>query len=134
MFSSARRISLQSDPRLYTPPSPMTPGRRRALSALRAVLVVAVTSLALFTAGRILFAGVPLGGARDLVTLYAATAALALALAGLFELKSSAEDESNVSGGRGGRNDSNRVSGIFRRTRNEGFRFLSNAMRLASAG
>lgn len=133
MFSSARRISLQSDHRLYAPPSPPTPGRRRALRALRAVLIIAVASLSIFTAGHILFAGVPLGGARDLVTLYAATAALALALAGVFELKSS-EDESTDSGDRGGRNGSNRVSGIFRRTRNEGFRFLSNAMRLAAAG
>ena len=132
MLSSAR-TSLQTGHRLYTPPSPLTPARRRAISALRAVLIVTVASLSLFTAGHILFAGAPLGGAQDLVTLYAATAALALALAGLFELKAP-EDESNGSGDRGGRNGSNRVSGIFRRTRNESFRFLSTAMRLASVG
>lgn len=134
MFSSARRISLQSDHRLYTPPSPSTPGRRRALNALRAILLLAVTSLAVFTAGRI-FVGVPMGGARDLFTLYVATAVLAFGLAGLFEL-GGPEDEANrnagSSDGDGGR--SNRVSGIFRRTRDEGFRFLTKAMRLAQVG
>ena len=134
MFSSARRISLHSEHRLYTPPSPPSPGRRRALHALRAVLIVAVASLSAFTAGRIFLTGAPLGGARDLLTLYGATAALAVGLAGLFELKAS-EDESkdgNDEGGRGG--VSTRVSGIFRRTRDEGFRLLSKAMRLANVG
>lgn len=132
MFSPARRISLQSDHRLYTPPSPPTAARRRVISAVRAVLIVAVMSLSVFTAGRILFAGVPLGGARDLVTLYAATAALALGLAGLFELKAQADDESSDRGGGTGRDV--RSSGIFPRARNEGYRFLSKAMRLASVG
>jgi hypothetical protein len=133
MFSSARRISLQTTTRLYTPPSPPTARRRRAMSALRAVLIVAVTSLSVFTAGRIFFTGAPLGSARDLFTLYGATAALALGLAGLVELRGS-EDESNDGTDQGGRGVSNRVSGIFRRTRDEGFRFLSKAMRLAQAG
>ncbi len=133
MFS-ARKISLQSTPRLYSPPAPPTAARRRALGALRAVLIVAVTSLSVFTAGRIFLAGVPLGGARDLLTLYGATAALALGLAGLFELRSS-DDESEDGSDRGGRGSvSNRVSGIFRRTRDEGFRLLSKAMRLAQVG
>jgi hypothetical protein len=134
MFSPARRISLQSDHRLYAPPSPPTPARRRVISAVRAVLIVVVMSLSVFTAGRILFAGVPLGGARDLLTLYAATAALALGLAGLFELKAQYEDESSGRAGGGGRKDDVRSSGIFLRTRNEGFRFLAKTMRLASVG
>jgi hypothetical protein len=97
-------------------------------------LIVLVTSLAVFTAGRIFFAGAPLAGARDLLTLYGATAALALGLAGLFELPGS-EDESNDGANRGGHGDvSTRISGIFRRTRDEGFRFLSKAMRLAHVG
>jgi hypothetical protein len=132
MFS-ARRISLHTAPRLYTPPSPPTAARRRAISALRAVLIVAVTSLSVFTAGRIFLTGVPLGGARDLLTLYGATAALALGLAGLFELRVS-DDESDGAD-RGGRGKvSNRVSGVFRRTRDQGFRFLSKAMRLTQVG
>ena len=134
MFSSARRISLQSEHRLYTPPSPPTPARRRALNILRAVLILAVTSLTAFTAGRIFLTGVPLGGARDLLTLYGATAVLAFGLAGLFELRSP-EEESNDDTGSGGRGGyTNRVSGIFRRTRDEGFRFLTKAMRLAQVG
>jgi hypothetical protein len=134
MFSSARRISLQSQHRLYTPPSPPTPARRRVLGALRAVLIVAVVSLSVLTAGRILFTGAPLAGARELFTLYGATAALALGLAGLFELKSS-EDESNGGNGEGGRGTTSlRVSGIFRRTRDESFRLLTKAMRLANIG
>jgi len=133
MFSSARRVSLQSRPRLYAPPSPPTASRRRAMSALRAVLIVAVTSLSVFTAGRIFLTGAPLGGARDLLTLYGATAALALGLAGLVELRSS-EDESTDGDDHGGRSVSNRVSGIFRRTRDEGFRLLAKAMRLAQVG
>jgi hypothetical protein len=134
MSSSARRISLQSQHRIYTPPSPPTPGRRRALSALRAVLIVAVASLSAFTGGRIFLAGAPLSGARDLVMLYGATVALALALAGLFELKTS-EDELRDGideGGQGGVSTS--VSGVFRRTRDEGFRLLSKALRLANVG
>jgi hypothetical protein len=132
MFSTARRTSLYSEHRLYTPPSPPTPARRRAIGALRAVLIVAVTSLAVFTAGRIFLAGDPLAGARELVTLYGATVALALGLAGLFELRTP-EDESNDSKG-GKHGGSLTVSGIFRRTRDEGFRFLSKAMRLANVG
>jgi len=134
MFSSARRISLSSEHRLYTPPSPSTPARRRAFRALRAVLLVAVISLSVFTAGRIFLTGAPLGGVRDLLTLYGATAALALGLAGIFELKTS-EDESKNGTDEGGRSgDSTSVSGIFRRTRDEGFRLLSKAMRLANVG
>ena len=134
MFSSARRISLHSEPRLYQPPSPPTAARRRAIHALRAVLMVAVTSLSVFTAGRIFFAGVPLSGARDLFVLYGATAALALGLAGLFELRDY-EDESNDGADQGGRGGvSTRISGIFRRTRDGGFRLLSKAMRLAQVG
>jgi hypothetical protein len=133
MFSSARRISLHSTPRVYSPPSPPTPAKRRVMSALRAVLLVAVTSLSVFTAGRIFFTGAPLGSAGDLFTLYGATAALALGLAGLFELRTS-EDESDDGIDQGGRGAGNRVSGIFRRTRDEGFRFLSKAMRLAQVG
>jgi hypothetical protein len=132
MFSTARRISLQSEPRLYTPPSPPTAARRRAIGVLRAVLIVAVASLSVFTAGRIFF-GVPLSGARDLLTLYGATAALALGLAGLVELRSS-EDESNDGANSSDGGVSTRISGIFRRTRDEGFRFLSKAMRLAQVG
>jgi hypothetical protein len=134
MFSSARRISLQSEHRLYSPPSPPTPTRRRAVTALRAVLIVAVASLSVFTAGRIFLSGAPLGGARDLLTLYGATAALALGLAGLFELKTTEDDSTSGSGesGRGGM--STRVSGIFQGTRDEGFRLLSKAMRLANVG
>jgi hypothetical protein len=133
MFSSARRVSLHSTPRLYTPPSPPSAARRRAITALRAILIVAVTSLSVFTAGRIFLAGAPLGGARDLLTLYGATAAVALGLAWLFELR--VEDESNDGTDKSGRGGvSNRVSGIFRRTRDEGFRFLSKAMRLAQVG
>jgi hypothetical protein len=134
MFSSARRISLQSQHRLYAPPSPPTPGRRRALHALRAVLIVVVASLSVFTAGRIFLAADPLGGARELFTLYGATAALALGLAGLFELRGT-EDESrdgSDASGRGGVSTS--VSGIFRRTRDESFRLLTKAMRLANVG
>lgn len=134
MFSSARRISLHAAPRIYTPPSPPTAARRRAISALRAVLIVAVTSLAAFTAGRIFLAGAPLGGARDLLTLYGATAALALGLAGLFELRTSDDESKDDSDRSGGRRVSNRVSGIFRRTRDEGFRLLSKAMKLAQVG
>jgi hypothetical protein len=134
MFSSARKISLQSTARLYTPPSPPTAARRRALSALRAVLVVVVTSLAAFTCGRIFLAGDPLGGARDLFTLYGATVALALGLAGLVELRSS-DGESKDDNDRSGHGGvSNRVSGIFRRTRDESFRLLSKAMRFAQVG
>jgi hypothetical protein len=135
MFSSARRISLQSEHRLYTPPSPLTPARRRARNILRAVLLLTVTSLSVFTAGRIFFSGAPLGGgARDLFTLYGATAILAFGLAGLFEL-GSPEGESKDDAGTNGRGGlSNRVSGIFRRTRDEGFRFLTKAMRLAQVG
>jgi len=134
MFSSARRISLYSEHRLYTPPSPPSAGRRRAIGALRAVLTVAVVSLSVFTLGRIFLAGAPLTGARDLLTLYGATAALALGLAGLFELKASESDSKDASGraGRGGL--STRASGIFRRTRDEGFRFLSKALSMARAG
>lgn len=131
---SARRISLQSEPRLYAPPSPPTAGRRRAIKALRAVLIVVVASLAVFTAGRIFFAGAPLAGARDLLTLYGATAALALGLVGLVELPGS-EDESNDSANHSDHGGvSTRISGIFRRTRDEGFRFLSKAMTLAQVG
>ncbi|HMJ56434.1 MAG TPA: hypothetical protein VK540_30415 [Polyangiaceae bacterium] len=134
MFSSARRTSLHSEFRLYTPPSPPSAARRRAIKVLRAVLIVTVTTLAVFTAGRIFFAGVPLGGVRDLLTLYGATAALALGLAGLFELPAS-DDESKDSTDQSGRGGvSTRVSGIFRRTRDEGFRLLSKAMRMAQAG
>jgi hypothetical protein len=132
MISTARRISLQSEPRLYSPPSPPTAARRRAFGVLRAVLIVAVASLSVFTAGRIFF-GVPLGGARDLLTLYGATAALALGLAGLVELRSS-EDESNDGTNSSNGGVSTRISGIFRRTRDEGFRFLSKAMKLAQVG
>jgi hypothetical protein len=135
MFSSARNVSLKSEHRLYTPPSPPTAAKRRAVSALRAGLIVAVTSLSVFTAGRIFFTGAPLGGARDLLTLYGATAALALGLAGLFELKNPEDDDASDDSDRDGRRGGPmRVSGIFRRTRHEGFRFLSKAMKLAHVG
>jgi hypothetical protein len=134
MSSSARRISLHSQHRIYTPPSPPTPRQRRVQSALRAVLIVTVASLSVFTAGRIFLAVDPLGGARDLLTLYGATAALALALAALFELKTS-EDEAKDGTDRGGHGHvSTSVSGVFRRTRDEGFRLLSKALRLANVG
>ena len=133
MSLTARRSSLHTAPRLYTPPSPPTAGKRRALSALRAILFAAVTSLSVFMAGRIFFTGAPLGGARDLITLYGATVVFALALAGLVELKAT-EDESDDRNDRGGRGVTNRVSGVFRRTRDESFRFLSKAMRLAQVG
>jgi hypothetical protein len=129
----ARRTSLHAVPRLYTPPSPPTATKRRAISALRAFLFAAVTSLSVFMAGRIFLTGAPLGGAYELVTLYGATVAFALALAGLVELKAS-DDESDDRSDRGGRNATNRISGVFRRTRDEGFRFLSKAMRLAHVG
>jgi hypothetical protein len=134
MFSSARRVSLYSEHRLYTPPSPATPARRRAFRALRAVLIVAVLSLSVFTAGRIFFTGVPLSGARDLVTLYGATVALALGLAGLFELKTSEDESKDGRDQGGGTKVSTRASGVFRRTRDEGFRLLTKAMRLANVG
>src|SRR5689334_14437169 len=132
MLSPARRTSLHAVPRLYTPPSPPTAGKRRALSALRGVLLVTVASLSVFTVGRIFLTGAPLGGVRDLFTLYGATVAMAFALAGLFELRAS-DDESDGSD-KGGRGAAHRISGVFRRTRDEGFRFLSKAMRLAQAG
>jgi hypothetical protein len=129
MFTTARRISLHSEPRLYTP----TAARRRAINAMRAILIVAVASLSVFTAGRIFFGG-PLGSARDLFTLYGATAALALGLTGLFELRSSEDElEGGADSSRPG-GVSTRISGIFRRTRDEGFRFLSKAMKLAQVG
>jgi hypothetical protein len=103
------------------------------MSALRAVLIVAVTSLSVFTAGRIFLTGAPLGGARDLLTLYGATAALALGLAALVELRGS-EDESTKGSDQGDRGAGSRVSGIFRRTRDEGFRLLAKAMRLPQVG
>lgn len=134
MFSSARRISLRSEHRLYTPPSHPTPARRRAVSVLRAVLIVAIASLSVFTAGRIFLAGAPLGGARDLLTLYGATAALALGLAGLFELKTPEDESKDGADASGNGGVSTSVSGVFRRTRDEGFRLLTKAMRLANLG
>jgi len=134
MFPTARRISLQSEHRLYTPPSPPSPSRRRVRNALRAILILAVTSLTAFTAGRIFLTGVPLGGARDLLTLYGATAVLAFGLAGLFELRTPEDEANDGAGSSGPGGNSHRVSGIFRRTRDEGFRFLTKAMRLAQVG
>ena len=133
MSPSAHRTPLHAVPRVYTPPSPPTATKRRAISAVRAVLFAAVTSLSVFMAGRIFLTGAPLGGARDLVTLYGATVAFAIALAGLVELKAS-EDESDDGSDRGGRDMTNRISGVFRRTRDQSFRFLSKAMRLAQVG
>lgn len=104
------------------------------MNALRAILVLAVTSLAAFTAGRIFLTGVPLGGARDLLTLYGATAVLAFGLAGIFELRTPEDEASGSSGSNGRGGHSHRVSGIFRRTRDGGYRFLAKAMRLAHVG
>jgi hypothetical protein len=96
--------------------------------------MMAVTFLSVFTAGRIFFAGAPLGGARDLFTLYGATAALALGLAALVELRGSDGESKDGSNRSDQGNATTGVSGVFRRTRDEGFRYLSKAMRLAQAG
>ena len=132
MSLSARRSPLHAVPRVYTPPSPPTASKRRALGALRVVLFAAVTGLSVFMAGRIFLTGAPLGGATDLVTLYGATVAFAFALAGLVELKGS-EDESDDGNDRGNR-ISGHISGVFRRTRDGSIRVLSKAMRLAHVG
>ena len=132
MFSPAHPVSLSKGQRLYTPPTPPSAAQRRVISALRGLLMIGVASLSIFTAGRIFFAGVPLGGASDLVTLYAATAALAIGLAGLLQLKSAEEDGVFGSGSGGG--SSHRISGVFRKTGEESFRFLTRALSAARAG
>lgn len=88
MLSSAQKVLVSSMDVSPADTRRQSAGHRRAMGALRAVLMLGVVLLSAFTAGRIFLAGVPLGGVRDLLTLYGATAALALSLALLWQLKS----------------------------------------------
>jgi hypothetical protein len=94
MLSFTQKVRLSSPTLSTASRARQRAAQRRAIDMLRAVLILGVILLSAFTVGRIFLAGVVLGGVRDLMTLYGATALLALSLAILVVLKSQDSDRS----------------------------------------